>query len=274
MPTHEQSSALLCEATIAGQSEISPLYREVILHCPAVAESVKPGQFVHLRIPDLRDRVLRRPFSVFKAEDGYLVILYKVVGAGTELLANAHTGRKVSVLGPLGNGFPRPDSEKTPVLVGGGYGAAPLFSVAKSISTRGVAFLGGATEEDLLCVSDFESLNWELRTATEDGSLGTRGLVTEILDEWLDGCDPSENIEIFSCGPQAMLRAVGERAIARGCKGWLSLDRPMGCGIGACLACVQRIRTEDGGWDYARICKDGPVFESREICWEEPEGGQ
>ena len=104
-----------------------------------------------------------------------------------------------------------------------------------------------------------------MRLATDDGSLGMRGLVTTPLDAWLS--DAAQEPEFFACGPNGMLKAVGERAIAGNWKGWLSLDRHMGCGVGACLACVQKIR-RDGAETLARVCKEGPIFESREVVWE------
>lgn len=272
MTIHQQSNAILRDGTIAQHSTLGGGYCELILHCPEVAKIFSPGQFVHLRVPGLRDRLLRRPFSIFKSEDGYLVMIYKRVGIGTELLAQAAVDQKVSILGPLGNGFPYPQAGAIPVLVGGGYGAAALYATARASAKKGVVFLGGRNREDVLCVSDFQTLGWDVEIATEDGSYGRRGLVTDSLDDWMRTADPDAQLEMFACGPHGMLKAVGARAMARGCKGWLSMDRPMGCGIGACLACVQKIKNGNGGWEYVRICKDGPVFECRDICWDEPEG--
>lgn len=274
MKKNETSDALLRDAEIAQHAELNGGYREIILFCPDIADAVAPGQFAHLRVPHLEHRILRRPFSIFKAEDGYLVIIYKCVGVGTDMLAKAKVGDKLSVLGPLGNGFPHPGAGATPVLVGGGYGAAALYMTAKTGNAKGVVFLGGHTRSDLLCIDDFKMLGWDVHAATEDGSFGEQGLVTELLDKWIATRNHNEeNFEFFACGPHGMLQAVGVRAIATGAKGWLSMDRPMGCGVGACLACVQKIRAPDGEWEYERICKDGPVFECRDICWDEAGGG-
>ena len=275
MKRNETSNALLRDAEISQHCELKGGYREIILKCPDVASAVAPGQFAHLRVPHLEHRILRRPFSIFKAEDGYLVIIYKCVGVGTEMLAKAEVGEKLSVLGPLGNGFPYPASGVTPVLVGGGYGAAALYMTAKRSNAHGIVFLGGRTQEDLLCVEDFKLLGWDVAVATEDGSLGKQGLITELLDAWLAKRSMAGNaFEFFACGPHGMLKAVGERAVSTGSKGWLSMDRPMGCGVGACLACVQKIRQESGQWEYERICKDGPVFECRDICWDDCGGAE
>lgn len=271
MVVHEKTAALVREATVAEHVEINGGYRKLRLRVPDVAELVQPGQFAHLRVPHLRDRILRRPFSIFKADSTHIEILYKCVGVGTEVLAYAPIDSKISVLGPLGHGFPPPDTEKKTVLVGGGYGSAAIYLTAERSPVKGVAFFGGRTADDILCVEDFIAIGWEVHIATNDGSLGSKGLVTDALDEWLNSRSESREIELFTCGPHAMLQAVGERAIARGCRGWISLDRPMGCGVGACLACVQKMRAADGGWEYLRTCKEGPVFECRDICWEEVE---
>lgn len=242
-------------------------YRILRLAAPTIGPLVKPGQFVHLLIPKLGDRILRRPFSIYKADETGVAILYKPVGRGTEAMISLKVGDSISIIGPLGNGYPEATPGKLPVLVAGGYGNAALYLKAKELKTKGMAFFGGRTAQDILCVDEFEGLGWEVRPTTNDGSLGTKGLVTDAFDPWLKEQDV-ENIELFVCGPNAMLRAMGDRAIAHNFTAWLSLDKNMACGVGACLTCVIKRKTEDG-WDWARCCKDGPVFEAREILWDE-----
>ena len=128
--------------------------------------------------------------------------------------------------------------------------------------------IGGSTAHDVLCVKNFSALGLDVRVTTEDGSLGEKGLVTDALDSWLKGCKASPAPEFYACGPDGMLKAVGDRAIAGGWNAWLSLDKHMGCGVGACLACVQKVRLNDGAETWARVCREGPVFESREIVWD------
>jgi dihydroorotate dehydrogenase electron transfer subunit len=244
-------------------------YRMLVLAAPAAAASVRPGQFIHLRVPRLDSAVLRRPFSVFGAARDGVSILYKPIGRGTRAMTSLEPGDEISVIGPLGNGFPRPDVALTTVAVAGGYGVAPLLFLARESKTRGLVFLGGAAAGDILCVDEFTELGWEVRAATEDGSMGVKGLVTSALDEWIGGLNAdTPQLELFACGPEGMLRAVGERAIAHGWRGWLSLDRRMGCGVGACLVCVQRVQSADGKVKWARVCRDGPVFEARQIVWD------
>jgi len=255
------------QAEVISQQSSGAAYWELVVRAPSIAGEVRPGQFVHVRIPRLEQAVLRRPFSVFRAEGENLSILYKTVGAGTRALAGVSAGETLSVMGPMGTGFPEPDAGSVPVLVAGGYGVAPLYLLARRTGRKGRLFVGAATAADVLCVRDFEAYGWETTVATEDGSAGTKGLVTAALDEWLAVRGAGAKAEFFACGPDGMLRAVGERAIALNRKAWLSLDKHMGCGIGACLACVQRLRDANGNSYWGRVCRDGPVFEARQVVW-------
>jgi dihydroorotate dehydrogenase electron transfer subunit len=256
------------KTTVAEHHNFQGDYRILRLSAPDIGPRAKPGQFIHLQIPQLGDRILRRPFSIYKADREGVEILYKPVGRGTEAMVPLKKGDAVDIIGPLGNGYPEMTDGKLPVLVAGGYGNAALFMQAKALKTRGTAFFGGRTALDILCEEEFRKLGWEVRTATEDGSLGTEGLITAAFDPWLVEQDAAE-LELFVCGPNPMLKAMGDRAIQHGFKAWLSMDENMACGVGACLTCVIKRRTDDGGWEWARCCKDGPVFESREIIWEE-----
>jgi dihydroorotate dehydrogenase electron transfer subunit len=246
-------------------------YRRLAVAAPRIAPQVKPGQFVHVRLPAPADAILRRPFSVFRTEGARLEILYKSVGRGTAAMQHLQPGDALSLLGPLGNGFPAAAQEALPVLVAGGYGMAALYLQARTLPRKGLAFFGGRTAGDILCVPEFEALGWRVEVATEDGSLGTAGRVTVALDRWLAGEGAGVTPEFFVCGPNAMLRAVGDRAQAGAARAWLSMDRNMGCGVGACLTCVQKIAAPDEpeGWIWARVCREGPVFESRTVVWEE-----
>ncbi len=243
-------------------------YRLLRLFAPQIGPQVQPGQFVHLKIPRFEQAVLRRPFSVFKADADGLSILYKPVGRGTEAMMSLGAEDRVNLLGPLGNGFPDLGNGKTrPVLVAGGYGNAALYLQAARLPVKGIAFFGGRTAADILCVDEFTTLGWDVRVTTDDGSLGSRGLVTDALDPWLrENRELFPAVELFCCGPNAMLQAVGDRALEKEISAWLSMDRNMACGVGACLTCVIKRKTA-GGWEWARCCKDGPVFRADEILW-------
>ncbi len=252
------------QAAILAIRPLAQGYAVLTLDAPVLAAEARPGQFVHVRIPTLEPSRLRRPFSIYSADPatGRLEILYKVVGLGTRHLAALPVGTSLAVLGPVGRPFPL-DPAGTPFLVGGGYGVAPLWFLASRLPRKGVLFVGGRTAADILETDRFREAGWEVRVATQDGTLGERGLVTAPLDAALAA---RPQAELYACGPDGMLRAVGERAIAAGLRAWLSLDKHMVCGVGACLACVQKIRGE-GGERLARVCVDGPVFEAREIVW-------
>jgi dihydroorotate dehydrogenase electron transfer subunit len=255
--------------TVVGHDAMGPDYRVLTLKLPEVAPRAKPGQFIHLRLAQLHDAVLRRPFSIYRVDGTHLSILYKTVGRGTASMQNLRLNDTASVVGPLGNGFPLDlAGSVTPVLVAGGYGVAPLYFLARTMTRRGILFIGGAKAADILLADEFRALGWEVQVATDDGSLGVKGLVTVALDSWIQASAPHTQPEFFACGPNGMLKAVGDRAIRGNWKTWLSLDRHMGCGVGACLACVQKVRL--GGQEtLARVCKDGPIFEARDIIWED-----
>lgn len=267
-------------ANVLSNHSLANKYRVLVLKSPQIAAQVKPGQFVHLRVPRLDDAVLRRPFSVFQAAGATLSLLYKRVGKGTQAMAQLRSGDAVSLLGPLGKGFPAIRRDRIPVLVAGGYGMAALYLLAKRASIKGHVFVGGAGAKDILCVSDFRKIGWKVHVATEDGAMGEKGLVTARVNAWLRKNRNAHKLELFACGPMGMLKAVADRAKAGGLTAWLSLDNHMGCGLGACLACVQKIKVhsaptrpsskakKSAGWKWARICTEGPVFECREIVWE------
>ena len=259
--------------TVLEQRIFDGDYRVLKFSSEKIAAEVKPGQFIHLRVAGRNNIVLRRPFSVFKADRHSLTILFKIIGKGTKILAQLRAGDKAGIIGPLGNGFPMPARNVYPVFVAGGYGSAALYLLAERAKIKGTLFIGGKTDEDILCVADFKRLGWNVRIATEDGSAGQKGLVTDVLNKWLANERKNDNISFYACGPMGMLEVVAKIAISSDWKAWLSLDRHMGCGVGACLACVQKIkvpgdRGASDSWKWARICTEGPVFECREIIWD------
>ncbi len=250
--------------TILNIHTLTSGYAVLTLKAPEIARDACPGQFVHVRVPTLEASRLRRPFSIYDAdpESGLLYILYKNVGLGTNALAQLPVGTTLTVLGPIGKPFPL-DPQGEPYLVAGGYGVAPLWFLANRLPRKGTLFVGGRTAADILETQRFIDLGWKVCIATQDGSLGETGLVTKPLDAALA---QNPNAELYACGPDGMLKAVGERAITYHIRGWLSLDKHMVCGVGACLACVQKIKRA-GSERLERVCVDGPVFEAREIVW-------
>ena len=254
-------------AKVVEHVEIGAGYRYLVFEAPQMAADLVPGQFVHVRVPALEASALRRPFSVFDAEDGKVTVLYKTVGRGTAALNAVRPGDVLHVMGPLGHGFPlKCDGEA--LLVGGGYGVAPLHFLAKRfVAAAGLPrpklFVGGRTAADLLALDRFEKLGIEVFTATNDGSAGVKGLVTDPLDDLLANYrNRGTKFELFACGPDPMLKAVAMRATGTGSKGWISMDRHMVCGVGACYACIQK--TVRGN---SRCCVEGPVFAAEDLVW-------
>ena len=254
-------------AKTLAHDEIGAGYRRLVFEAPELSAALAPGQFVHVRVPSLEPSALRRPFSVFDAAEGRVTVLYKTVGRGTLALNSVKPGDEVGVLGPLGRGFPV-ECDGAALLVGGGYGVAPLHFLARSLKASGhdnvIAFIGGRTSNDLLAVDELRALGVDVRLATDDGSAGVKGLVTDPLDDELarlraDG----RKFELFACGPDPMLKAVAMRANGTGAKGWISMDRHMICGVGACYACIQK--TVRGN---SRCCVEGPVFRATDLVWE------
>lgn len=246
---------------VVSHTELGAGYRYLVLAAPQLASELAPGQFVHVQVPALEKSALRRPFSVFDAADGKVTILYKTVGRGTAALNAVQAGDTVSVLGPLGHGFPT-RCAGVPLLVGGGYGVAPLHFLAKRLPGCKV-FIGGRTKDDLLALDRFAALGVEVFTATNDGSAGVKGLVTDPLDDELIRLkEAGKTFELFACGPDPMLKAVALRATGSGSKGWISMDRHMICGVGACYACIQK--TVRGN---SRCCIEGPVFAAEDLVW-------
>ncbi len=236
------------------------------LDSPEIASTAKPGQFVMVRTGNTNDPLLRRPFSISQTSNGKLFqILFKVVGRGTSLLAHCREGEFLSVLGPLGQGF-KVDCKQTNCLVGGGMGIAPLLFLGKSMSRQcsnapPYVVVGARTEEELApLVKDFAELGLLVHAATDDGTLGHHGLVTDVLKN----LDLGTDCQMYVCGPHPMMSAVHLFCKGRnyGCQ--VSMETSMACGMGACLGCI--VPVERGG--YAHACSDGPVFDAKELLWQ------
>lgn len=251
---------------VLANTRVAPGVGLVVFDAPKTAAAIRPGQFVHLRIAEGRDFVLRRPFSVFQAGAGKIEVLYQIVGKGTLALAEAGPGVQMDVIGPLGHGWVVPDGVPHALLVAGGLGVAPMGMLANELARIGVAVtlaLGAPTAERLLARDVFERSCRAIEVATDDGSEGRKGLVTLIVDELIVSARPDV---IFACGPEPMQRAVAARAAEAGIACQVSLERLMACGVGACLSCV--VSTVHG---RRRACVDGPVFDAAEVVWAEAE---
>lgn len=270
--------ALQTYGTVVENRRLKPLYFLLEIHCPPIAAKIKPGQFVMLKVSDSNDPFLRRPFSVFKSypdnhlekkKRGRLFILYKKVGKGTQTMTEFEEGQRVNIIGPLGNGFtlpPCPASTKI-VLVGGGVGIVTLYSLAELLpGGKMFVFIGGGTRNDILCSADFKKLNASVFHATEDGSLGFKGTVIDLFLSKTGVFRKKESLHLYACGPVGMLKELATAMPFEQTVSQASLEARMGCGFGACWGCV--IKTRDPKALYQRVCKEGPVFDLKDIIWE------
>ena len=211
----------------------------------------RPGQFINIKVPD---KYLRRPISVCDFDADTVTVIYKVVGEGTKIMSEMEKGISLDVLTGLGNGFDIGKSGDRPLLIGGGVGVPPLYNLAKKLKDEGktvTVILGFNTSDEVFLKEEFEKIATVYLT-TADGSEGQKGFVTDAMD----GIDYDY---IYTCGPQAMLRAVYDKAMAGG---QFSFEERMGCGFGACMGCSCKTK-----YGAKRICKDGPVLEKEEIIW-------
>ena len=228
-----------------------------------------------LRVTDNFDPLLARPFGISSVLTKTTIeLLYRVAGRGTFLLSRMKPGHSLEMLGPLGNGFPLPEKGMDPVLVTGGSGFPPLHFLARTLRKlryHTVACVGARGRKDLPpdhVLRSFTVNTAAVHIATEDGSTGKKGIVTDLLSHQLAGIKSTARPMIFACGPVAMLEAVSRIAEDHSVPCYVSVEERMACGVGACMGCSVGMKT--GG--YRRACKEGPVFDAREIAWSSPSG--
>lgn len=251
--------------TIVNQKEIAHSIFELTLKGELVSEMKQPGQFVHIKVADSYEPLLRRPISIcsIDQEKKEFTMIYRAEGRGTTLLAGRKVNEQVDVLGPLGHGFPVEEAAEgdTALLVGGGIGVPPLYELSQRLVERGVKVihvLGFQSKDVAFYEEEFSKLG-DTYIATVDGSLGTQGFVTDVIEQQGLAFDI-----LYSCGPTPMLRAL-EQAYSKDKKVYLSLEERMGCGIGACFACVCKTNDDRPGHNYKKVCSDGPVFKAGEV---------
>ena len=259
------------ESLVSANQKLSSQYYRLSLRAAAISRRARPGQFVMLQVNRDYDPLLRRPFALHSWDDkGNFQILYRLVGRGTALMTQLQPGDVIDVLGPLGNGFHLREPDRGAILAAGAIGVAPLLPWARQLleqqripPAKIKVLIGGRSRSDILCLPEFRALGIQSLPSTEDGSLGRTGLLTAVLEEVL-----SQNpAPVFACGPAGMLRAVSLLGARYNVSCQISMEALMACGVGACQGCVIKTR-KGGGFAYQRVCKEGPVFESKDILWE------
>ncbi len=250
-------------AKVYKQQQIAPGIYDMWIST-TLAHQAKPGQFISVYTQD-KSALLPRPISICETDtaNDRLRIVYRVAGKGTAEFSRYKTGRRVDILGTLGNGFPLEKAEgKRLFLMGGGIGIPPMLAVAKAVrGAASVDVIVGYRDKELFLAEDLAKYA-PVHIATEDGSAGTKGNVMNVIEE--------EKIEadvIFACGPMPMLRAIKQYAAQKGIEAYISLEERMACGVGACLGCVVRTRQVDhhSHVNNARICTDGPVYAAEDV---------
>jgi dihydroorotate dehydrogenase electron transfer subunit len=255
-------------------------YHHLTFVAPGVAELARPGQFVALAVGgDTSATLLRRCFSIYRTSSirqvtpggttgGTVDVVVAARGPGTRWLTGLRTHDEVSIIGPLGRGFPLPPEPVPCVLVGGGYGSAPLFWLAAALRERGChveMVLGAATRDRLFGVLEARQGADGVTVTTDDGSEGVRGWVSDVLP---DVIGRSRAEVVYGCGPMAMLRSVTDVATAHGAVAQVAVEESMACGVGVCMTCVMPVTGDDGVTRMARSCIEGPVFRGDRIRWE------
>jgi len=283
------------KAKLVYNKKVKGNYLHCVLKAPKISPGASPGQFVNIKLNNTFEPLLRRPFSIHRVSSSNIEILYEAVGPGTAILKEKKPQEYLDVIGSLGNGFDwQSRGHQSPVLVAGGMGVAPLFFLAERITShkvtrsvrseaqpprRGqgrceakrsllegdkvIVLIGARTKGQILCEKEFKRLGCDVKIATDDGSRGSQGTVTDLLKHLLStmNYEPS-TIYIYACGPRPMLKEVAAISKRNNIPSQVSLEEHMACGIGACLGCV--VNTTAG---YKRVCKDGPVFDAQEIIW-------
>jgi dihydroorotate dehydrogenase electron transfer subunit len=265
---------------IIYNKEIQPNYCKMgLLWSPP--STIEAGQFLMLRVSEGIDPFLRRPFGIYRTisvdrEAEKLTgveILYKIVGKGTGLMAGLMPGHKVDILGPLGVGFPGFEGSGKLIMVAGGVGIVPFYILAERLANKDnniQLLFGGRSKDDLPGLSDFENLETKIKISTENGEAGVRGTVTELLEN-----EVSDNSTVYACGPKGMLKEVARITSKRGVPCFVSLDKIMACGMGACMGCAVKVSGKKSQnithrlSTYKMVCKDGPIFDAGEIVWKE-----
>jgi dihydroorotate dehydrogenase electron transfer subunit len=283
MGEYPLSGDLTHEGAVTANAEVAPACFRLEIRCPAVAVRTRPGQFVMLRPRQCLDPFLSRAFSVCDLvfDDGPevpptgIVILLVVIGAGTRALSERRPGEAIGVLGPLGRPYDLGATREHMILVAGGVGAAPFAIVARSLRQRSkeqrVSYLVGGRDRDHVYLADeIRALGCDVQVATDDGSAGRKGYVTDLVEPLL-----APGVRVLACGPNPMFKSLAkvvERARARGldfpCE--VSTEETMPCGFGACASCVVPVSdaTRPEGYRYVKSCIEGPVFPVEAIRWD------
>lgn len=245
---------------ITGKRSLARGVFSIDILCPEIARDTKPGQFAQVSAEGF---FLRRPISICSAGEDSISLVFEIRGKGTEKIAELNRGQAIDLLAPLGNGFRLPEEGMKCICVGGGIGTPPMVGIAGEYGERARVISGFRDKAAVILQEDFKALGCETILCTDDGSAGRKGFVTEALRDELEREKPDI---IYACGPMVMLKGVAKLAEEYGVPCQVSLEQRMACGVGACLVCVCETE-KDGARHNSHVCKDGPVFDSKEVVF-------
>jgi dihydroorotate dehydrogenase electron transfer subunit len=298
-----KEKAFLKKFRIIANKNICGNYFKISFAASDIASSSQPGQFVMVQVNrGVAEPLLRRPMSIHSVKKDKIEILYEVLGRGTQILSRKKSGEYLDVVGPLGNGFEITDADiKNTILVAGGMGVAPLLFLAERLWKRKSAcvpphllrrgragrqnakrknsiLIGAKTKNNLFCEKEFKELGCDVKIATDDGSKGFKGQVSELLEQIISNTT-CRVTGVYACGPAAMLKGISYIASKYGISAWGSFEAHMACGIGACMGCVIKVQNTkaphlfrqagktQNDFVYKRVCNDGPVFALNQVIW-------
>lgn len=270
MPNDRLLSTYDLNTTILSNEAVAEAHYLLRCECSEIAQHARPGQFVHVLISQDTGMLLRRPFTIYTVDGREITMLYQIIGDGTQRLSEMLTGEPIQVLGPLGNTFDFNTEPEPAILVGGGAGIASLMLLAVALRKNSIQTLGlvGAQHHArLLSVKDLESIDIEVHVATDDGSIGHHGYVTDILTDLLQDT-AWQYPTVYACGPHGMLSTVAQITANFQVPTQIAMENRMGCAMGVCLGCVTPVRIDTNTVEYQRVCTEGPVFNASDIAWD------
>jgi len=256
----------ILSCVVTGKKKVCNNVYLLSIKADEIADSAESGQFVHIRVSDSIDPLLRRPFSIHRIDKKKreINILFRVIGRGTEILARTEKSAQLDVMGPLGRGFDIGTDFDHALIVGGGMGVAPLFFLADEISKAGkkATFMWGArSKEEIWDDGYLKNRNIPVEYATDDGSLGHKGFVTDLIERFILNTDLKVKVKGFVCGPNAMLSKIQTITAGTGIEWYVSMEERMACGAGVCMGCAVPMKDKT----YKMACKHGPVFKLEDI---------
>ncbi len=254
---------------VIDQIEIAHNMYRITIESDVIARGSQPGQFVQLRINEGIDPLLRRPFSIHRVhrDKKTLDLFYKVVGHGTDLMRSFKKGNTVDLLGPLGKGFVIDRNFQQAIVVAGGMGSAPMFFLIDELLCAGkkvTLYWGVKNKDEIYCIPEFKKANVEVCVTTEDGSMGHKGIITDLFESSIHIHKNKDSIRGFICGPKGMIRAMQKIAEKTGYLWQVSLEERMACGMGVCMGCSVKMKNGTN----KMVCSDGPVFDLSEVLFD------